>query len=193
MESIRNKIQKIVLHNEKLKKFNYKMESFLVSFDTYSVPKVEDKKISQPKVVKTSEIQKLSKILKKEQIMNQNINQQSNQNDININYVHKRHKTDVVDTSYNMIDTSLLFDTKNDILNRALNDSTLNKSNKGHLIKIIDLLYQNKDGIIWEDLIKKSGVPKYRCIEILNCLVKTDPPILIKKRDKGFTCYLNDN
>lgn len=188
MESIRIKIQKIVIHNEKLKKFNYKMESLLVSFDTYSVPNFITKKTIQPKIIKTSEIQKLSKILKKEQT-----NEKINLNNISSENVPKKNKIEVVDTSYNTIDTSLLFDTKNDILNRALSDSTLNKSNKGHVIKIIDILYQNKNGIMWEDLIKKSGVPKYRCIEILNCLVKTDPPIMIKKRDKGFTCYLNDN
>lgn len=96
------------------------------------------------------------------------------------------------DTSFNTYqNTSLLMDTKNIFLNRISSDTNLKKSNKGYILKIVDLLYENKNGLPWEEIIQKSGVPKYKCIEILNNMIKSNPPVLIKKRDKGFTCYLN--
>ncbi|WUR05089.1 uncharacterized protein VNE69_12074 [Vairimorpha necatrix] len=185
LKDIRAKIKKIETQNEQLKIFNYKLESLLVSIDTYSIEKeTKEEKVSYKRL--TPDLERVSKILKKEETSK--INKKHLQEE--------RIKIEEIippDMSHSLLDTSLLFDTKNDLLSRALADSNIKKSSKGHLIKILEILESHKDGILWEEIIKKSGVPRYKCIEILNCLGKTDPPIMIKRRDKGFTCYINKN
>ncbi|KAF7683783.1 hypothetical protein TCON_1008 [Astathelohania contejeani] len=58
--------------------------------------------------------------------------------------------------------------------------------------KIIKTLYKHKNGLLLDDIIKLSGVPKYRCIDILNFLIKTSQPWIFKKFEKGFVYKLNN-
>lgn len=206
LDEIKLKIQKISMQNEHLKKFNYKMEALIVSLETFTIQ--EDENLDKSKdTIKTQQYCYKNEIISKPTILNHNkINKEYNFNDIpdiqKVSKLLKKEQTSrnykpeeisSVDMSQTSLDTSLLFDLKNDVLSKALTDKNLSKVNKGHLIKVLDVLNKNKQGIMWEDLIQKSGVPRYKCIEILNCLVKSDPPLMIKKRDKGFTCFINPN
>lgn len=57
--------------------------------------------------------------------------------------------------------------------------------------KLVRFLFSNKNGVLYEDILKKSGVSKYRCVDILNALMNTDPPIVQKTFDRGFIYKLN--
>ncbi|EOB13260.1 hypothetical protein NBO_89g0004 [Nosema bombycis CQ1] len=75
----------------------------------------------------------------------------------------------------------------NELINRINNQG---KVNKMHIIKILGMLNKS-NGMLLDDVIKKSGMSKYKCIDVLNILLKTEPPAIIKKFDKGFIYYIN--
>lgn len=58
--------------------------------------------------------------------------------------------------------------------------------------KIVDCINETKDGLGLDDIMRKSGVSKYRCVEIVNELMKCVPQILVKKGEgKNFKYELN--
>lgn len=61
-----------------------------------------------------------------------------------------------------------------------------NKLLRSNAAKIASCLYLNREGMVLEGVMRGTGVSKYRCIDILNTLLKTDPPLLSKRFDKGF-------
>ena len=61
-----------------------------------------------------------------------------------------------------------------------------NKLLRNNGIKIAECLYLNRDEILLEKIMMGTGVSKYRCIDNLNTLLKTDPYLLSRKFDKGF-------
>lgn len=212
LEALREKKEKIKKQNEQLKKLNYKLEALLVSIDTYSIPesliKEQKKLLTNYKNLNikeldsiniSSQINTIKNNVKDFKTYHENdfINEYNKiKNNCEDNLNENFNKIDISfldqDTSFNTCqNTSLLMDSKNIFLHRISSDTNLKKANKGHILKIVNLLYENKKGLPWEEIIQKSGVPKYKCIEILNNMVKSNPPVLIKKRDKGFTCYLN--
>ncbi|KCZ81502.1 hypothetical protein H312_01080 [Anncaliia algerae PRA339] len=56
--------------------------------------------------------------------------------------------------------------------------------------KIVRFIYKG-NGASHDELIKKCGVSKYRCIEVINLLGKSSPQFLHKNTDKGIFYYLN--
>lgn len=73
-------------------------------------------------------------------------------------------------------------------VHKVIPDNTLYRSNADKLVRF---LFSNKNGILYEDILKKSGVPKYRCVDILNALMNTEPPIVRKTFDRGFMYKLD--
>lgn len=58
--------------------------------------------------------------------------------------------------------------------------------------KVVSILNCNVDGLSIENIIKKTGVSKYRCIDIINELTKVTPQILLKRyENKSYIYYLN--
>lgn len=57
--------------------------------------------------------------------------------------------------------------------------------------KLVRFLFSSKEGVFYDDILKKSGVSKYRCIDILNLLMNAEPPLVNKSFDKGFIYKLN--
>lgn len=61
-----------------------------------------------------------------------------------------------------------------------------NKTFRSNAMRIVECLYRNREGMLLEDIIRNTGISRYKCIDILNTMLKTDPPMLSKKFDKGF-------
>lgn len=58
--------------------------------------------------------------------------------------------------------------------------------------KIVSALKDSSDGLNIENIIKKTGVSKYRCIDIINELTKITPHILHKRYEKkNYIYFLN--
>ncbi|KAH9411971.1 hypothetical protein HK407_02g04180 [Ordospora pajunii] len=53
-------------------------------------------------------------------------------------------------------------------------------------IKIASLLHSSTEEVMIEEIIKNTGVPRYRCIDILNTMLRADPPLASKRFNKGF-------
>lgn len=60
------------------------------------------------------------------------------------------------------------------------------KLSRNNTVKIVRLLYSNREGVTLDDLIRGTGVSRYRCIDLLNAMLKTDPPLASKRFDRGF-------
>lgn len=73
-------------------------------------------------------------------------------------------------------------------VHRVIPDNKLYRINADKLVRF---LFSNKEGVLHEEVLKKSGVSKYRCIDILNVLMNTEPPIVSKTFDRGFMYKLN--
>jgi hypothetical protein len=81
--------------------------------------------------------------------------------------------------------------TQQEFISRAESLVPGNKWFKANLSKIVECLYEVKEGVLLETIIKNSGVSKYRCVDILNMMIKTDPPLVLKRFEKGFIYTLN--
>jgi hypothetical protein len=82
-------------------------------------------------------------------------------------------------------------ETLREFLCRAESLLSGNKWLRSSLSKVVECLYGAKGGVLLETIIKKSGVSKYRCVDTLNMMLKTDPPLASKRFDRGFIYTLN--
>ncbi|KAF9762295.1 hypothetical protein NGRA_2107 [Nosema granulosis] len=209
IERIKAKINIIKEHNKKLEEFNYKLESLLVSLDTFSLPPFTKKPVAPKEAVKfklkneenkNKKIQKMN--IKEDSLKDGKIDLEAKK--IINTTQHNKHtqytpsKQAICELSN--ANTSLVFDSNfqsqlessfNELVNRVIASSNPGKVNKMHIIKILGLLNSSKKGMFLDDVIKSSGMSKYKCIDVLNVLLKTEPPAITKKFDKGFIYFIN--
>lgn len=57
--------------------------------------------------------------------------------------------------------------------------------------KIVSCLWDHSEGLPLETIIKTSGVTKYKCVNVLNFLGKTDPAFISKRFVRSFIYQLN--
>ncbi|RVD90739.1 hypothetical protein TUBRATIS_28300, partial [Tubulinosema ratisbonensis] len=77
-----------------------------------------------------------------------------------------------------------------DFLEKVYSVINPNSTYKICIEKVVKLIYKSNI-ISHEDLIKKCGISKYRCVEVINLLGKTQPQFLLKNHEKGIFYYLN--
>lgn len=214
MGSIKAKMNVIKEHNKKLEEFNYKLESLLVAFDSFAIPrnKQEEDKL---KVEKTFQNQRDLVKIKNKSSDSRPIKVQKVETPPFSNLPACRHSvstpacmktqphyTPSKEAIYELsnINTSGVFDSNlqsqdnsslNELVNRVISSNKPGKVNKMHIIKILGLLNNSKKGMFLDDVIKSSGMSKYKCIDVLNILLKTEPPAITKKFDKGFIYFIN--
>ncbi|TBU09806.1 hypothetical protein CWI39_0036p0030 [Hamiltosporidium magnivora] len=168
-QEIKCKLTKIQNITTDLKHFNTKMNALLQALDAYSS---EDKQ---------------AEILLPENLDYYNIDFTSLNNNISFSeclYDSKKEKSTI---KQQITKKSTLEEIWTEII-LFLPDNKLYRTNA---YKIVKCLYENRNGLTVEIIIKNTGVAKYRCIDTLNHLIKNDPPFVKKVFEKAFIYMLN--
>ncbi|EJW04969.1 hypothetical protein EDEG_00086 [Edhazardia aedis USNM 41457] len=79
-----------------------------------------------------------------------------------------------------------------DFIYKTISEFAKNSIYKSNAKKIISALSEEEDnGLTIDELVKRCGITRYKCSEILNDLSRTDPQIIIRKYQKTFYFMLN--
>eukprot|EP00866_Antonospora_locustae_P001573 jgi/Antlo1/1573/2006 len=160
IRDIKTKIERVLVLNEQINIFNFKLEALLLSMDEMS-----DKALQNDENVDSTGVANTQFSVSK------------------IHHVHEQLLEKEVMTSKSMQIQDVL-----EKVHKVIPDNALYRSNADKLVRF---LFANKSGILYEDILRKSGVSKYRCVDILNALMNTDPPIVRKTFDRGFIYKLD--
>jgi hypothetical protein len=177
VKEVKAKIEKVSRLNVQAKELNYKLEAFLFALNAYSCYDRTDRQVSsdsslsmdlEPMGIDSSRMGVLSDI-----DLSRSVRMDSPMMKVRSTPNRKR---------------VALFD---EILSEAMKVVPDNRMLVSCTEKIIKLLYGKREGLLLDEIIKEAGVNKYRCIDVLNMLIKADPQIIYKKFDKGFIYVLN--
>lgn len=209
MTQINSKINKLKSQTNIIKDLNLKLEALTYVFNFYS----KHVDTSQNTIRETKEETIISQKNTKEENKNINVPQEIEKNNTMPNDVSEHKEFFTKNDSINLLKGSTFFDTSfNNSLHIQENNTNIAR-NQSTIIKSLDTklqeFYKTKDkklianaekiiAVLKETeasidvIMKKSGVSKYRCIEIINEIIKFENGIIIKKyENKVFKYYLN--
>ncbi|KAK1351203.1 hypothetical protein CWI38_0746p0040 [Hamiltosporidium tvaerminnensis] len=177
-QEIKCKLTKIQNITTDLKHFNTKMNALLQALDAYS---------SEDKQAEILLPENLDVSVERLELSTSNIDFTSLNNNISFSeclYDSKKEKSTI---KQQITKKSTLEEIWTEII-LFLPDNKLYRTNA---YKIVKCLYENRNGLTVEIIIKNTGVAKYRCIDTLNHLIKNDPPFVKKVFEKAFIYMLN--
>ncbi|AFM97875.1 hypothetical protein EHEL_021210 [Encephalitozoon hellem ATCC 50504] len=156
MKEIKRKIEAVAQSSAHIKEFNYKVEALLAAFDAYT-SHIPESSLETDRA--SSNAIPSRKIIQKE----------STREDV-VAPPPKVRKEESFE----------------EFMRRMESSTASNKVFRTNATKIAKFLYGNKDGAALEEIIKHTGISRYRCVDILNSMLRTDPPLASKRFDKGF-------
>ncbi|ADM11121.1 uncharacterized protein Eint_021240 [Encephalitozoon intestinalis ATCC 50506] len=156
VSEVKRKLEVIIQSSSHIKEFNYKVEALLAAFDAYTIRGVEHN-LDLDKTSQTIVFPK--KVIPKEKT-----------------------KEETTSSFSNIRGEESL----QEFIERMGSTTTGNKLFRNNAAKIARFLYDNREGAVLEEIIKNTGISRYRCVDILNTMLRADPPLVSKKFDKGF-------
>ncbi|CAD25157.1 hypothetical protein [Encephalitozoon cuniculi GB-M1] len=157
MKEIKVKIEAIIQSSAHVREFNYKMEALLAAFEAYTVHGVRH----DPEVPRTP----MPIVPSVESIVKESIEEGA-----------------VAAASSKVRREENL----EEFMRRMESNTAGNNLFRNNATKIARFLYANREGVALEEVIKNTGISRYRCVDILNSMLKADPPLVSKRFDKGF-------
>ncbi|KAM0671422.1 hypothetical protein OCOL_001538 [Ordospora colligata] len=168
VRSIKSKMDIVVSSTVSLRELNYRIEALLISFKAYACKR---KHTILDNTLSISNTQSIKETY-----------------DSGEHTAHQNAENECFEKS--TLSTPSTYTSKTECLNEYIVRMTPKFSNSklviNSAIKIASLLYSNTEGMMVEEIIKGAGVPRYRCIDILNTMLRTEPPLASKKFCKGF-------
>lgn len=157
MKEIKGKLEAIIQSRMHIKEFNYKAEALLAAFDAYTIHGTESNLGADRALL---DVVPFRKNMQKENA-----------------------KEEVVLLPPSRVRKEESFE---EFMERMESNMICNKVLRTNSTKIAKFLYANKEGVALEEIIKSTGISRYRCVDILNSMLRTDPPLASKRFDKGF-------
>ncbi|AFN82594.1 hypothetical protein EROM_021190 [Encephalitozoon romaleae SJ-2008] len=157
MKEIKGKLEAIIQNSMHIKEFNYKAEALLAAFDAYT--------IYDPESNLGADRASLDIVSPRKNMQEEGT------------------KEEVVLLPPSGIRKEESFE---EFMERMESNTMCNKMFRANATKIAKFLYANKEGAALEEIIKTTGISRYRCVDILNSMLRTDPPLVSKRFDKGF-------
>lgn len=160
IREIKTKIERVLVLNEQVNIFNFKLEALLLSMDEMSV-----KDFQKDRNVDSAGMASAQFSVPKAHNVHEQLPEKKER---------AKKSTRIQDVLAKV--------------HKVIPDNALYRSNADKLVRF---LFSHRNGVLYEDILKKSGVSKYRCVDILNALMNTEPPIVRKTFDRGFVYKLD--
>lgn len=157
LREVKSKIERVIASNVSIREFNFKLEALITAFEAHKAHSSVDNHEGVLKPVSSNH---------------------SEEHHVVDNKVASRC---VPDAEY--ADREEGLEKFIGRLNSSLPDNRLLRSNA---VKIAEYLYSNREGAVLEEIMKNTSMSKYRCVEVLNTMLRTDPPLLLKRFDRSF-------
>lgn len=171
VKEARRKVEIIHDQTEILKVLNIKLETLLNVIDALRTPKITYLEDKLDPIVNDDGFNDSNLHLKDSEFFNATFTRS----------LHIEQHSTLVEEKYTI-----------DAIKQKVQQINANQKFIANACKVIDAINGSRDGLCLDDIMRRSGVSKYRCIEIVNELMKCVPNVLVKRYEgRNFMYELN--
>lgn len=168
VQEARSKIELLQAQTSSLRTLNYKLHSLLSIFELLKIPNQPPQHIPPETDQLNIEHNNSNQILKDSSFFNASFSKS----------IHLDQQSSYTEEKYTI-----------DSIKKKIREININRKFIENSEKIIEVINEHKDGLSIDIIMRRSGVSKYRCVEIINEFMKCLPQILIKRYENKLYVY----